>query len=69
MIRFRCVCGKRVKVPASAAGKRIRCPFCGREQQAPTRSMAWATARRSVKVVGLIWDALSAAPPAAFALP
>ena len=40
MIRFRCVCGKRVKVPASAAGKRIRCPFCGREQQAPARGAA-----------------------------
>jgi len=35
VIRFKCRCGKRVKVPADAAGKRVRCPFCGRTVQAP----------------------------------
>ena len=35
MIRFRCACGKRVKVSASAAGRRVRCPSCGKEQRAP----------------------------------
>ena len=35
MIRFNCRCGKRVKVPADVAGKRVRCPFCGRTVQAP----------------------------------
>ena len=35
MIRFHCRCGKRVKVPVDAAGKRVRCPFCGRTVRAP----------------------------------
>ena len=35
MIRFNCRCGKRIKVPADVAGKRVRCPFCGRTVQAP----------------------------------
>ena len=35
MIRFHCRCGKRIKVPADVAGKRVRCPFCGRTVQAP----------------------------------
>jgi hypothetical protein len=37
VIRFKCACGKRVKVPTSAAGKRVRCPFCGKEQRVPER--------------------------------
>jgi len=35
VIRFNCRCGKRIKVPADVAGKRVRCPFCGRTVQAP----------------------------------
>jgi hypothetical protein len=35
VIRFNCRCGKRIKVPADVAGKRIRCPFCRRTVQAP----------------------------------
>jgi len=35
VIRFNCRCGKRVKVPVDVAGKRVRCPFCGRTVQAP----------------------------------
>jgi len=35
VIRFNCRCGKRIKVPADVAGKRVRCPFCGRTVEAP----------------------------------
>jgi len=35
VIRFNCRCGKRIKVSADVAGKRVRCPFCGRTVQAP----------------------------------
>ena len=35
MIRFNCRCGKRIKVPADVAGKRVRCPFCGRTVRVP----------------------------------
>jgi len=35
VIRFHCRCGKRIKVPADVAGKRVRCPFCGRTVRVP----------------------------------
>lgn len=56
MIRFKCACGKRVKVPTSAAGKRVRCPFCGKEQRVPDGG----TPRSDVPVADVV-----AGPPGA----
>lgn len=35
MIRFTCPCGKKLKAPASAAGKVVTCPGCGRPLPVP----------------------------------
>jgi hypothetical protein len=34
-IRAQCVCGKAIKVPDSAAGKRAKCPGCGKPSRIP----------------------------------
>ncbi len=34
-IHFSCVCGKRVKMPVAFAGKRGKCPDCGRVIKIP----------------------------------
>lgn len=39
-IRFRCECGKALKVPETAAGKTARCPACGRMTPVPQRGQA-----------------------------
>lgn len=34
-IEFRCACGKRLRVPVTAAGRRVKCPNCGQVQVTP----------------------------------
>lgn len=43
-IRFACKCGKKYKVPASRAGRRVKCEGCERVIEVPSRSTAGADA-------------------------
>jgi len=61
VIRFNCRCGKRIKVPADVAGKRVRCPFCGRTVRAP-RAREDTTPGLEVPVAAVVSGAAGEAP-------
>jgi len=46
-LNIRCACGKTLQVPESAAGKRAKCPHCGRVFQVPRPSVAFEPAHLS----------------------
>jgi hypothetical protein len=35
MIRFRCPCGKRLKIQEAYAGRAVQCPHCGMHLEVP----------------------------------
>ena len=43
-MQVKCPCGKLLKVPDTAAGKRVKCPACGKVFQVPATSDAPAPA-------------------------
>lgn len=44
-IKFECSCGKRIEAPDAAAGKKGKCPRCGREVLVPTAAPRTPTSR------------------------
>jgi len=47
-MEYRCSCGKRLRLPDNAAGKKARCPACGRVFELPAGGAAGAPARAAV---------------------
>src|SRR5438132_11638803 len=43
LLRFPCVCGKELEIPAEAAGGEMECPWCSRPVIAPVRDGERAT--------------------------
>lgn len=50
-IIFRCACGQAIAAPPEAAGKRARCPKCGRVTTVPERGEAPEAARKGPQAV------------------
>ena len=51
---MKCICGARIKVPDSAAGRRARCPKCG--ESLSERTMRSVTVDECLKCGGIWFD-------------